>query len=176
MKRARHAPKNAITAFLGIILFTAPVFAFAATPTGQVTSPKEIDGFVKGAALDPDTLNWPIDVHFYIDCPNAPSTNDCIFIGSAKANEPVPVFGNHGFTFRVPEEYLTGNGVKESLRDGKDHTLTLHGIDTGGGGGVLINNGQPYTFKLVGSPQIPPTQNSLKYFGYYNGGDYLLTP
>jgi len=29
MKRARHAPKNAITAFLGIVLFTVPVFAIA---------------------------------------------------------------------------------------------------------------------------------------------------
>src|SRR3989338_5337523 len=164
--------KNKIyTTVLPILFLIFPAMVLAAAPTGQVTSPKEIDGFVKGAALDPDTLAWPIDVHFYIDCPSAPNTNDCLFIGSAKANESAPVFGNHGFTFRVPEEYLTGNGVKKSLRDGSDHTLTLHGIDTGGGGGVLINNGQPYTFKLVGSPsQIPSRQNSLKYFGYYFPG------
>src|SRR3989344_4916458 len=169
--------KNKIyTPVLPILFLIFPAMVLAAAPTGQVTSPKEIDGFVKGAALDPDTLAWPIDVHFYIDCPSAPNTNDCLFIGSAKANESAPVFGNHGFTFRVPEEYLTANGVKKSLRDGSDHTLTLHGIDTGGGGGVLINNGQPYTFKLVGSPsQIPSRQNSLKYFGYYFPGGRQVT-
>src|SRR3989344_5971977 len=146
-------------------------------PRGQILgyAGKQADGVINGWAVDYDTPEKSIDVHFYIDCPSTSSTDNCLFLGSTKADFPSPTInaehgitaGKHRFSYRIPDSYLDSNGATKNLRDGRPHTLLIKGIDTGGNGGFLLNASYPFTFTLSGASSIPPTQNSLKYFGYY---------
>src|SRR3989344_2187936 len=146
-------------------------------PRGQILgyAGKQADGVINGWAVDYDTPEKSIDVHFYIDCPSTSSTDNCLFLGSTKADFPSPTInaehgitaGKHRFNYRIPDSYLDSNGATKNLRDGRPHTLLIKGIDTGGNGGFLLNASYPFTFTLSGVSSIPPTQNSLKYFGYY---------
>ncbi|MBI2133580.1 carboxypeptidase regulatory-like domain-containing protein [Candidatus Woesearchaeota archaeon] len=111
-----------------------------AAPPQQVNSKPEgwldsadCNSFV-GWVRDPDTVA-PVDVHFYADGPAGTGT----FIGSANANvfrqDLCNLWGNgnadcsHGFVFSLPA----------SLRDGKQHSIYAHGIDSSGGENPLLS-------------------------------------
>src|SRR3989344_1964418 len=124
----------------------------------------QANGIIRGWAYDPDTPEKSIDVHLYIDCPSTSSTDNCLFLGSTKADLPSPTInaehgitaGKHRFNYRIPDFYLDSNGVTKNLRDGRPHTLLIKGIDTGGNGGVLLHVSYPFTFTLSCASSNPP--------------------
>lgn len=128
------------------------------------------NGLVTGFAFDPQSNTESIEVHLYLD--RQTTNTGGIFIGSAKADQPSPVFnatkgitGNHKFFFSIPAAY----------RDGKPHQLYIRAIDREGNGSFPI--GSPMTFTLSGGASGTPLPKSaaLQYFGYYysaNTDDY----
>lgn len=114
------------------------------------------NGYAHGWALDPDDPSVSIAVHFYIDGPAGSGT----LAGGILANLARPDVNavtrypdNHGFSFSIPAPW----------RDGRQHTLFVHGIDFSGtlGANVLLL-GVPQTFLLAAPvPPSPPVIPSL---------------
>lgn len=101
-----------------------------------------------GWALDSNSPNTSIRVHFYIDGPAGSGT----FVGEIIANIPRPdvnsqtgLPGNHGFEFAIPSSYFDGN----------NHTLYAYGLDTAGGTNPLLTNA-PRTFNFPPYPERTP--------------------
>jgi hypothetical protein len=82
-------------------------------------------GIAAGWVFDPHTPNASIAVHFYVDGPAGSGQ----FAGAVAANlfrgdvnAALGITGLHGFNFPLPTRF----------RDGRPHTLFVHGIDSGG--------------------------------------------
>lgn len=106
------------------------------------------NGAAYGWALDPDSSATSISVHFYID---GAAGGGGTFAGSAVADISRPDVnnvtgypGNHGFNFSIPAQW----------RDGRAHTLYVHGIDLSGiGSQNVLLGGVPKSFTLGTSVQ-----------------------
>lgn len=118
------------------------------TPIGWLDT--IINGIAAGWALDPDTPSKSISVHFYVDGPAGLGTlAGGISAGLARpdVNAGTGYPGNHGFSFSIPSQF----------RDGKLHTLFVHGIDSSGTPGAnILLSGVPQTFLLTASAPPPP--------------------
>lgn len=80
------------------------------------------DRIISGWALDKDHLSDSIDVHIYFDGPASSGTliagvNANLF--RPDVNQAEGVTGNHGYNFRIPDNY----------RDGREHSVWVYGID-----------------------------------------------
>lgn len=103
-----------------------------------------------GWALDPDSPNTSILVHFYIGGP----AGSVPLAGQVIANIPRPdvnaatgLPGDHGFSFLIPAQYY----------DGQPHQIWAYGIDTSGNGSQnSLLTGSPITFTI--QPLPPPTK------------------
>lgn len=105
-------------------------------PTGSLDG-VNIDGIAHGVSRDPDTTA-PIYVDFYVDALSCGGVPNCpAFAGRVLANLP-----NHGFQFVIPDRF----------RDGQQHTLYAHGVDTN-----LV-----YTTLLTGAPRNFTLQRKVK--------------
>lgn len=102
------------------------------------------DGEAIGWALDPDTPNEPILVHFYID---GPAGQGGTLIGDAVANLPRtdPNQNGHGFSYSIPAQY----------RDGMNHSLYVYGLDKTGDLNKILP-GSPKSSNL--SPVVQSTE------------------
>ncbi|MBI2142488.1 tandem-95 repeat protein, partial [Candidatus Woesearchaeota archaeon] len=99
-----------------------------------------------GWSRDPDTTS-AISVHFYADGPAGTGT----FIGSVKANsfrsDLCNLWGNgnadcfHGFSFSTPG----------SLKNGMNHAIYVHGIDSSGGENPLLGS----VPRTINCPSVP---------------------
>lgn len=109
-----------------------------------------------GWSRDPDTTT-SIDVHFYADGPAGTGT----FVGSVKANsfrsDLCNLWGNgnadclHGFSFATPS----------SLKNGVNHAIYVHGIDSSGGENPLLSS-VPRTINCPSGPvNNPPVLNPI---------------
>lgn len=113
----------------------------AYTPVGSLSG-IDASGTATGWAADPDSSSTPITVHFYVD---GAAGQGGTYAGSAVANlanasaNSAGYAGNHGYSFSIPSQW----------RDGKPHTLYVHGIDLSGDGSknVLLSN-VPKSFTL----------------------------
>jgi hypothetical protein len=162
------------------IVFVLPLFvvsrAFAATPVGNFDNIDNVSGLLWGWAYDPDSSSTSIQVHVYADGPAGTGK----FVGAVNANlwrgdvnTAFNITGNHGFNFTLPDW----------LKDGLDHPIYIHGIDTSGIGtqNVLIS-GSPKHFK---NPQVTiigrvVTSNTSTYWGNTAGkcgaGNFAVGP
>lgn len=146
--------------FVGLLavasLVVIPLFVFAKIPIGWLDS-VESNGVIAGWALDPDTPESSIQVHFYID---GPAGQGGTLIGSALADQPRPDVnqetgypGNHGFLWRIPAKYRTAS-----------HAVYAYAIDSSGTG---VNPG------LSGAPKTFVGLTSIK--GFFSGSSIILT-
>ncbi|MEW6281041.1 MAG: hypothetical protein AB1758_20675, partial [Candidatus Eremiobacterota bacterium] len=108
-----------------------------ASPMGHLDR-VDPSGKAVGWALDPNTPEAVVAIHFYLDGP----AGEGEFIGGVGADQPrgdvnqhTGYHGHHGFIFQVPAEHL----------DGSQHRLYAYGIDTDGGHNPLLS-GCPMTF------------------------------
>lgn len=103
-----------------------------ATPIGEFDS-MEPGWRVEGWAYDPDTPNQSIQVQFCIARWNEQST--CIETRTANVSRPgLPVSGNHGFRWPIPDEYLDYRSANQP------HTLRVWAIDSGNGSRHILGD------------------------------------
>jgi hypothetical protein len=120
---------------------------------------------VPGWARDPDNLNSPVYVHFYMGDSNG---NNQKYIGLALANEYRYDVANHSFNWRIPEKAPDGTPV----RDGNPHRLFAYAIDLTQGsphGQLTPINGIPFT--------LAPKVTSVTLESKFNCANFtVLTP
>ncbi|OGJ41540.1 MAG: hypothetical protein A2378_02790 [Candidatus Pacebacteria bacterium RIFOXYB1_FULL_44_10] len=110
-------------------------------PTGWIDVIHE-DGWVSGWAVDHDKPSESLTIEFYLDGPAGVGS----FLGSVESgiqrndvNEALKISGKHGYTFQFPESVLDGN----------EHTLFVHGVDRTGNVNQLLlpKNGMKFRFE-----------------------------
>ena len=143
----------AITRYVSFAVLPSMAISVDRAPTGYLEGAWP-NGLVTGWALDQDTPDEQVDVHFYID---GPAGQGGKFIGLALAdiertdvNQVMRSSGPHGFEFIIPTQY----------RDGLEHKIFAYGINTGEGENRL----------LIGSPK------SITLIGLVTGGPTVLPP
>ncbi len=96
---------------------------------------------IEGWAFDQDTPDQVISVHAYFDGPAGTGVGGAgadTTIARSDVNAAYSITGTHGF--RVP--------IPESFKDGRPHTVYVHGIDsTGKAGNQLINGSGSKTIR-----------------------------
>jgi len=123
-------------------------------PEGGMEIPNG-DGKVLGWARDPDNLNLPVNVHFYMSDANG---NNQKPIGGIWASEFRSDVGNHSFNWQIPDKVLDGTPV----RDGNPHRLFAYAMDLTSGphGQLMPINGIPFTLSpVIESTTFEPVVN-----------------
>ncbi len=100
-------------------------------PNGYLDGVTQNEGIAFGWSSDPDNLNVPNVVHFYID--GTASTN---FAGAMVANKYRSDVGNHSFEFDIPDRF----------RDNQPHLIRAYGLDLTNCPATLLIS--PKTFTL----------------------------
>lgn len=110
------------------------------SPIGWLDS-VDVNGVVRGWALDPNTPLYPLEIHAYIDGPAGMGTHlqpsPRADLPRADVNAVTGYGGDHGFAFELPA----------SLRDGNVHTLYIYPIDTGSSPNPLLG-GSPKEVRI----------------------------
>ena len=117
---------------------------------------------ITGWAVDKDTSNDSIKVHIYKDGPAGAGGTFVISaiadIYRAGVNSYLNVTGNHGFSLPLPD----------SLKDGRQHTIYVHGIDSSGKGINKLLDGASKTITCVSDVSLSYLDNLVPFYRLYN--------
>ncbi len=113
------------------------------------------DGIVRGWALDVNSKDVSLGVHYYIGGPagsGAPGFSTTANLSRPDVNSSWGATGNHGFEFAIPSQF----------HDGYSHSLYVYALDAQGLHNPLID-GRAYYFTL-GTPEPDPEPCPTSYY------------
>ena len=116
-------------------------------PNGAFETIDIANGYVAGWSFDPDASSTSNIVHIFFDGPLVGSASYgkgiTADIFRQDVNNNFGISGNHGFNYRIPDQF----------RDGNQHSVYVWGIDTEGGTNVLLKTSPQY-FSIIPTPTV----------------------